>query len=129
MNDYSGLAEIHAECFPKPWSAADFADLKNSGAEIIASENSFIVWRSAAGEAEIITLGVRPSARRGGCASALIGLMERDLRDRGASKIFLEVSAGNAAARKLYEKLGFSRIGIRPKYYGGIDAITMSKEL
>ncbi|MDR1026960.1 MAG: hypothetical protein LBL46_00910, partial [Rickettsiales bacterium] len=64
---YAQLSKLHNECFPaQPWSADEFAKLKAGGAEIVASDNGFIVWRAAADEAEIITIGVRPSARRTG---------------------------------------------------------------
>ena len=35
----------------------------------------------------------------------------------GARWLTLEVRVGNAAARGLYEKLGFRETGIRPRYY------------
>ena len=58
---FSKLANLHKKCFPnRPWSADDFRDLKQSGCEIIMSENGFIVYRIAVDEAEIITIGVTP---------------------------------------------------------------------
>jgi len=124
------LAALHAECFPdKPWTAGDFSELRNSGCEMIASENSFIVWRVAWDEAEIVSIGVRPSARAGGIAGALITVMENDLRKKGVKRIFLEVAVDNGAAIGLYEKNGFVRVGARPKYYDGIDGIIMEKKI
>ena len=124
------LVELHAECFPnKHWTALDFSELENSGCEIITSENSFIVYRVAADEAEIITIGVRPAARRNGTASALLGILENELQKKNIKKIFLEVAVDNDAALKLYEKNGFTRVGTRPKYYDGIDAVIMEKSM
>ena len=124
------LETLHRACFPnKPWSASDFADLKKSGCDIIASQNGFIVWRVVADEAEIITIGVHPDARRGGIASAMLTLIENDAKQRGAQKIFLEVAENNHPARAMYERNGFVQIGVRPKYYDGIDAILMEKKL
>lgn len=124
------LENLHRACFPsKPWTAQDFADLKKSGCDIIASQNGFIVYRAVADEAEIITIGVHPDARRGGIASAMLVVAEQDLRARGIKKLFLEVAENNAPARKLYERAGFRQIGVRPKYYDGVDAIMMEKEL
>ena len=128
--NHGSLAKLHKECFPeKNWSANEFSELQKSGCEIIASENSFIIWRVAADEAEIITIGVRPSARRGGAASALVAVMENAVRNKGVKKIFLEVAADNGAAIKLYERNGFVRVGLRPKYYDGIDGVIMEKTL
>lgn len=124
------LANLHKKCFPhKPWSADDFADLKKSGCEIIASQNGFIVWRATCDEAEIITIGVAPDARRSGIAAAMLGIMEAYLKKSGVKHIFLEVAADNAPAIALYEQNGFVRIGVRPKYYDGVDAITMRKDI
>lgn len=124
------LAKLHQTCFPhKPWGADDFADLQKSGCEIIASQNGFIVWRATLDEAEIITIGVHPDARRGGIAAAMLGIMVADLKKRGVKHIFLEVAADNVAARALYEQDGFVQIGVRPKYYDGIDAIMMRKDI
>ena len=126
----NNLADLHAKCFPhKPWTADDFADLKKSGCEIIASQNGFIVWRAVADEAEIISIGVAPDARRAGIAAAMLGIMENELKKNGIKSIFLEVAEDNLPARQLYKNNGYNEIGIRPKYYDGIDAIMMKKDL
>ena len=127
---FQKLADLHKKCFPnRPWSADDFRDLKQSGCEIIMSENGFIVYRVAVDEAEIITIGVAPDFRRSGIASAMIGIIEKNLKSQGVKKIFLEVASNNIAAQKLYENMGFWTVGLRPKYYDGVDAILMSKDL
>lgn len=124
------LEHLHALCFPhKPWSARDFADLKKSGCDIVASQNGFIVYRVTLDEAELITIGVHPDARRGGIAATMIELMVRDLIARGVKKVFLEVAENNHPARALYERHGFVAVGRRPKYYDGIDAILIAREL
>ena len=127
---FDKIADLHAKCFPhKPWAASEFADLKKSGCDIIASDNGFIVYRATLDEAEIITIGVSPDARRGGIAAAMLGIVENEMRHNGVKKIFLEVATDNVPARALYEHAGFVEIGHRPKYYDGIDAIIMAKEL
>ncbi len=124
------VANLHKLCFPhKPWSADDFADLKKSGCEIIASQNGFIVYRTILDEAEIITIGVHPDARNTGIASAMLGIIEGELKKSGIKSIFLEVAENNTPARHLYESNGYKQIGIRTKYYDGIDAIMMKKDL
>lgn len=127
---FNQIANLHKACFPhRPWGADEFRDLKKSGCEIVASENGFIVWRTVCDEAELITIGVHPDARSTGIASAMIAIMENEVRKAGATKIFLEVSAKNAPAIALYKKLGFVQNGLRPKYYDGIDAILMVKQV
>ncbi len=127
---YNEIANLHAQCFPhRPWTADDFADLKKSGCDIIASKNGFIVYRAAADEAEIITIGVAPDTRRTGIAAAMLAIVENDLKKRDVKKIFLEVAENNSPARHLYETNGYVQIAVRPKYYDGIDAILMEKKL
>ena len=122
------LANLHKLCFPhKPWSAEDFAELKKSGCEIIASQNGFIVYRTVLDEAEIITIGVHPDARKAVIASAMLGIMENELKKSGVKNIFLEVAENNTPARELYKSNGYSKIGVRAGYYDGVDAIMMKK--
>lgn len=130
-NMYSEIEKIYALCFPEKqhkWTANDFADLKKSGCDIIASQNSFIVWRQIADEAEIISIGVAPIARRTGIASALLQIVENDLKKNGATSIFLEVDESNIPAINLYKNSGFQNVGTRPNYYeNGHNAIIMKK--
>ncbi|MCL2538036.1 MAG: ribosomal protein S18-alanine N-acetyltransferase [Alphaproteobacteria bacterium] len=124
------IANLHKLCFPnKPWNADEFASLQKSGCEILASDNGFIVFRCAADECEIITIGVAPYARGTGVASTLLHLMENDLKNKNIKKIFLEAADDNQPARALYKKHGYKQIGVRPKYYDDIDAIVMEKIL
>ncbi len=127
---FDELSNLHKKCFPnKPWSADDFRELKQSGCEIIMSENGFVVYRIVVDEAEIITIGVNPEKRRLGIASAIIGIIEKTTKSQGVKKIFLEVASTNTPAQKLYENSGFKVVGLRPKYYDGVDAILMSKDI
>ena len=130
---YSELEKIYASCFPDKqhkWTANDFTDLKKSGCDIIASQNSFIVWRRIADEAEIISIGVMPDIRRTGTASALLQIAEHDVKQTGVKTIFLEVDEENTPAIELYKKNGFINAGMRPHYYeNGHNAIIMKKEL
>ena len=127
---FDELSNLHKKCFPnKPWSANDFRDLQKSGCEIIMSNNGFIVYRIVADEAEIITIGVNPEMRRNGIASAMLGIIENNIKNQGVKKIFLEVALTNEPAKKLYENNGYKTVGLRPKYYDGVDAIIMQKDL
>lgn len=130
---YDELENLYAACFPEKlhkWDANDFADLKKSGCDIIASQNSFIVWRRITDEAEILSIGVLPAARRTGTASALIQIVEQDVKQSGAKTIFLEVDESNTPAIELYKKSGFINVGMRPHYYeNGHNAIIMKKEI
>ena len=130
---YSELEKLYALCFPDKthkWDANDFADLKKSGCDVISSQNSFVVWRRIADEAEIISIGVAPIVRRTGTATALLQIVEYDVKQNGVKTIFLEVDVQNTPAIELYKKQGYSIVGTRPHYYeNGNDAIIMKKEI
>jgi [ribosomal protein S18]-alanine N-acetyltransferase len=83
------------------------------------------------GSAEILTVGVVPSARRQGLAHRMLEVLYAEAITRGATELFLEVRVDNESARKLYEKEGFADLGRRRGYYGNgtIDAVVMRREL
>jgi ribosomal protein S18 acetylase RimI-like enzyme len=63
----------------------------------------------AAGVSEAMGIGTLPSARRRGIGAAVTARLVRDARERGAEAVFLS-AAGDDVAR-VYERLGFRRIG------------------
>lgn len=82
------------------------------------------------GEAHLTTIAVRDAHRRQGIGELLlISAIDHALL-RNADILTLEVRASNLAAQALYEKYGFSRVGLRRGYYtaDGEDAVVMSTE-
>ncbi len=132
------LARLHARAFtgvPRPWSTAEFATLLASpGVQLVDAGSGFAVIRTAAGEAELLTLAVAPEARRRGHGRALLARAEARAAAAGAAEMFLEVAADNAAARALYAAAGYAEAGLRRGYYsasGGAaaDALVLRKAL
>lgn len=128
------MAEIHQAAFPpeEAWSAdAIAAQLAQPGViGLLSPEGGLVLARVAADEAEILTIGVLPAARRQGLGRRLLeAAMEAAARD-GAETMFLEVSSRNLPARVLYEAAGFITIGQRARYYAdGSDAFVQSRRL
>ena len=89
----------------------------------------FILARDLGGEAEILTLGVLPEMRRLGIGRALLDAVIAQAGRRHIGSVVLEVAADNAAARSLYGRAGFVRVGARPRYYRrdrtAIDALIL----
>jgi [ribosomal protein S18]-alanine N-acetyltransferase len=78
-------------------------------------------------EVHIIFLAVHPDYRQRSLGLAMVlGLLELAVK-RGANYATLEVKASNQAAIALYQKLGFTIAGRRPRYYEdtGEDALIM----
>jgi [ribosomal protein S18]-alanine N-acetyltransferase len=85
---------------------------------------AYAAFRHAAGEAELLRVGVGPGFRRRGLARALLIEGLERLRDAGVQVCFLEVRVDNDSAIHLYESLGFSCTGLRRGYYrDGADAL------
>jgi len=135
------IADLHDRAFDRPWTALEFEDLlKSPGVFAVlgeagepAVEKGFILCRSIAGEAEILTLGVDPAARRRGWGAALVEMAAGLAAETGAEAMFLEVAADNLAAIGLYTATGFARVGVRKGYYphpdGAKDALVMRRTL
>lgn len=128
------LAALHAECFKPPWSAEEFARLlAPAGAfgligSLGASPSGFALAWAQAGEAELISIGVAPHARRSGIGAALLRATLQEAAAHAAEVLFLEVAEGNAEARALYARLGFLEVGRRRNYYGGReDALVLRR--
>ncbi|MEG1452951.1 ribosomal protein S18-alanine N-acetyltransferase [Brevundimonas sp.] len=116
------LAAIHAEAFDAPWEKAAFAQLLDStGVSVLGDERGFILTRTVADEAEILTIGVRPACRRQGLARHLVEQAIVATRILGAQRMFLEVAENNLAAIGLYRACGFEQVGLRKNYYTRTD--------
>lgn len=133
------LAVLHKECFEPAWDENTFYDLltlPGTLAQILCTEEiptGFILYQIIDIEAEILTLGVLPSARGRSIGFALMQNGFRHMEILGVQRLFLEVSETNIAAKDLYEKAGFSRVGVRKGYYrekdGRTDALILEKQL
>ena len=120
------LAALHAACFPDPWDAAAIsALLVKPGTFAFAHEDGFVLARAVADEAEILTLAVHPYKRGKGLGRALLQATISKVRSMGAKSVFLEVGLENPAARALYARLGFTKVGARKGYYNGGDALVL----
>ena len=89
------------------------------------------VWTgSAIPWGRIYAVAVHPDARRHRLGSTLTRRLLADLEARGARRFVLEVRPDNAAAIRLYQRLGFTRCVLLPNYYApGLDARRMVREI
>jgi ribosomal-protein-alanine N-acetyltransferase len=132
-----GLATVHAAAMEstRAWSAAEFAALLRSDlCFALGDARGIALGRAVAGEAELLTIAVRPEHRRAGLGRTLLAAFETDAAGRKASVAFLEVAADNAAAIALYLHQGYVESGRRKGYYAAPDgtrrnALLMSRTL
>jgi ribosomal-protein-alanine N-acetyltransferase len=137
--DLKRCAELERMIFAgeDPWSEAMFRAELNEGHYYLGA---FVDGHGLVGyagmslvggrdpEASVHNIAVDPAWRGRGVGRALLdALLAR--ADEAHAQVFLEVRTDNAPAIALYEKHGFSRIGLRRRYYqpSGADAYTMSR--
>lgn len=98
----------------------------------------FLYQDQKVSEFEILHIAVLPEFRNQGLGRMILEELEKQLKSTGKSvKIFLEASAINKFAIKLYEKLGYKAYNERKNYYGSNsinpsslqDAILFAKTL
>lgn len=138
--DIPRCVEIEHELFAgdDPWSAQAFRAELASGAYYLAAyadDGSLLAYAGLATvghpgtfESELHTIGVIPQAQRAGIGDALLtALLAR--ADELDAPVYLEVRTDNDPALALYAKYGFTRIGLRKRYYrpSGADAFTMRR--
>src|SRR5690606_22782075 len=138
-SDVEQLADLERELFPRDsWSPPMIAEELRApgrsyfvatqpgpfldGPEIIVGWAG--IWFDGE-DAQIMTISVtRPAQGRGNGAALLVTLIEQ-AKQLGARRMLLEVRTDNDRAIGLYERFGFTRMGIRRRYYQpeGADAL------
>lgn len=127
--DLDDILRIESLTFTNPWTREMYlSELEHRNVSF------FYIARDAVGEAigfcncwlvldevHINNLAVLPEQRRGGVASALLERVLKEGAARGAHRATLEVRRSNEAARKLYEKFGFTVTTVRRGYYSRPD--------
>lgn len=144
MKDARTASRIHGEAFSRAWGDGEFESLISQPSvfgflacpEGRARDGAvgFVLCREAAGEAEILSIGISPKCRRHGLGWRLMRSAIVEARRRGAEEMFLEVDEANEPAVKLYRKLDFVQVGERRAYYkqdGGpsTTALVMRRDL
>ena len=138
-DDLDAVMAIERRVFPQPWSRGFFEkELATPFARLTVATERVPVprvvgysvhWR-VSDEVHLLNVAVHPDRHGMGIGRVLVEAVVADSRTRRARAIFLEVRAGNVAARTLYKRLGFHDLGIRRGYYGpGQDAIVMELRL
>lgn len=127
--DLDRVAALEAASFTNPWtremlarelSQSDVAQvyvLRLPDRPVAAFCACWILFD----ELHINTIAVDARLRRQGLATALMQYVLAEAARAGARRATLEVRASNDAARRLYERLGFTVAGRRRGYYTNPD--------
>ncbi len=134
-NDCDAIAVAEKALFTDPWSRRSFADLiDRPGVHFLVATvddavAGYAVAYFAADEAELANIAVVPARHRHGVGRRLLDAVLAAVHGDGAVEIWLEVRQSNAAARHLYDRVGFIEVGLRRRYYDRPveDAIVMRR--
>ena len=130
-SDVPRVVALEREVYPQPWSEGVFRDelsLQNRSYLVVEDERSIVAYGGmliVEQDAHITTVAVDPSARRNRIGTRLMLALVDEAFGMGALHLTLEVRASNDAARRLYERFGFSAVGVRKNYYLTEDALVM----
>ena len=130
------VAALEKICFSDPWSENSVAsELKNPlSCWLVAEEDGkvagYVGSQTVIDESDMMNVAVHPDHRRKGIAEALVVELVEALKKRESRCLTLEVRASNEPAKALYEKLGFTQVGLRKNYYRNPkeDALILRKE-
>ena len=129
----AAVAELEKQNFSEPWpEIAVRSELTNKlSLWLVALDGETVVGyvgsQTVLQEADMMNIAVAETHRRQGIARLLV---EELIRQLDAYQLTLEVRASNAPAIALYEKLGFTQVGLRKNYYHKPkeDALILRKE-
>lgn len=124
--DLPAVREIETLSFSNPWSDATFrGEIQNKGISfpmvIVRPADGrvagYIIYWHIRDEVQINNVAVHPDFRGKGIGEAALRLVLKEVGEKGAAFVSLEVRASNETAGRLYEKLGFKILGTRKGYY------------
>ena len=131
------VCEIENHTFSAPWSFLSYqqAISNRNNIFLVAEENGEILGYCGClgviGEGQITNVAVKKEYRGQNIGFQLMERLLKDGEKKGIQAFTLEVRVSNYNALKLYDRLGFSREGIRKNYYTAPreDAVIMWKHL
>ncbi|RTL79304.1 MAG: ribosomal-protein-alanine N-acetyltransferase [Bradyrhizobiaceae bacterium] len=140
LRDAPRLSQLHRASFHRGWGTDEFEQIlieRNALAHRLrlgGSTIGFIVSRTAADEAEILSVAVAQKHRGRGFSRDLLRTHLGHLAGHGLKTVFLEVEENNRPARALYERAGFRVVGRRERYYKDasgeqLNAVVMQRDL
>lgn len=135
--DLDAVDEIERHSFKAPWPAQVFAEeLTREWARVDVARLrgrviGFVDYWLVHDEVHLLALATHPDVRRRGHGKRLLDHLLAFARANPYALVTLEVRRTNVPAITLYERAGFARVGVRPRYYAedNEDALVMTLQL
>ncbi len=135
MSDLEEIKAILVSDFDDFWTYSILKDELNCSSShyIVAKLNNEIVGfcgiKVVLDSADIMNIVVKKDFRNLGIGTALLNEIITLCLSLNLSSITLEVRKDNEYAISLYKNFGFETLGVRKKYYNGIDGFIMEKKI
>lgn len=135
VEDLDQVIKIERELFSPPWTREGFFTYlthKDAMFLVVEEKGEILAYCGllmVLDEGDITNVAVRPDRQREGIGHFLMDSLIRLAQEQGVTTIHLEVRVGNDTAIRLYERMGFTRDGIRKQYYTDPveDALLMTR--
>lgn len=131
--DITRVPELHAieiRAYEFPWSQKIMCDSFKAGTACWALLDDadrvlgYAFLSIAVGEAQLLNLCIDPERKNAGLGRRMMAQLMQLAREEFCTIFLLEVRRSNAAARHLYESLGFRTLGVRKGYYPNGPGVT-----
>lgn len=126
--DVESVRQIELLSFDSTWPEDAFLnELRNNGAAhyLVARQDGRVVGYAGAwmilDEAHVTAVAIHPDTRGQGIGKRLFWKLMHDAVEHGARWATLEVRETNEPALAIYKEFGYSRVGVRRKYYDNKD--------
>ena len=135
VDDLDQVMEIETSLFTVPWTKEGFFTYltREDTMFLVVEEKGKILAYCGLimvlDEGDITNVAVRSDRQREGIGHFLMESLIRLADERGVTTIHLEVRVSNETAVRLYERMGFTRDGLRKRYYTDPleDALLMTR--
>lgn len=123
IDDLEQVMPIETENFSVPWTKTGFFSflIREDAIFLVAEDDQEILGYcgvlTVLDEGDITNVAVRKDRQGEGIGKLLVQELIKKASDAGVTTIHLEVRESNTPAIRLYEKLGFERLGVRRNYY------------
>jgi len=133
------VLEIERRAYPFPWTESIFRDCLRAGYSawvLVDSEGAiggYAFMSMVLDEAHVLNICIDTSLQGRGLGFKLLKHLLKLARSAQATIVLLEVRKSNKPAQKLYESMGFQRLGVRKNYYpapdGREDALVLGYDI
>lgn len=132
--------KLEREIYDTPWSWSFFKLMAGTVKDLflVATKNNELIGytvaelesRNEAGKTgHIMNIAVKKGYRKKGIGTQLMDEIERRLKEKGATDIYLEVKVSNRDAIRLYESRGYLIRSEIKDYYEDENAFVMTKTM